>query len=105
MTARECLPNRRRSEITVFELPGGGKFRATISRFDDGRIGEVFIDTNRPCSAVAVAARDLAIAASLALQFGCPACVLRKALQRLSDGSPAGPLAAALDALDEEGKP
>jgi hypothetical protein len=99
MMARDRLSNRRRSEIIVFELPGAGSFRATISRFNDGKIGEVFIDTDRPCSGVAIAARDLGIAASLALQFGCPASILSKALQRLSDGSPAGPLAAALDAL------
>jgi hypothetical protein len=101
---RARLANRRRSEIIAFELPGAGKFRATVSRFSTGQIGEVFIDTDRPCSGVAIAARDLGIAASLALQHGCPASTLNRALQRLSDGGPAGPLAAALD-LFEEGTP
>jgi hypothetical protein len=100
MSARERLPNRRRSEIATFELDGT-RFRATVSRFHDGRLAEVFIDTNRPCSGVAIAARDIGIAASLALQSGCPAETLRKALQRLSDGTPAGPLAAALDLFAE----
>jgi hypothetical protein len=99
MSARERLANRRRSEIVAFEL-AGTRFRATISRFHDGRLAEVFLDTNRPCSAVAIAARDIGIAASLALQSGCPAATLRKALQRLSDGRPAGPLAAALDLFE-----
>jgi hypothetical protein len=100
---RERLPHRRRSEIATFEL-AGTKFRATISRLHTGQIGEVFLDTDRPCSGVAVAARDIGIAASLALQFGCPASTLNKALQRLSNGGPAGPLAACLD-LFEEGQP
>ena len=103
MTARQLLPNRRRSEIVAFEL-AGTQFRATVSRFNDRRIGEIFIDTDKPCSGVAIAARDIGIAASLALQVGCPVETLRKALQRLSDGSPAGPLAAALD-LFAEGSP
>ena len=96
MNGRLRLANRRRSEIACFEL-AGIRFRATISRFDDGKIGEIFLDTNRPCSAVAVAARDIGIAASLALQSGCEVETLRKALQRLSDGGPAGPLCGALD--------
>lgn len=99
--SRERLPNRRKSEIISFKLRGAAKFRATISRFDDGRIGEVFIDTSKPCSGVAIAARDTAIAASLALQFGCPLETMRKALERLNDGAPAGPLAAALDIIGE----
>jgi hypothetical protein len=100
MSARQLLPNRRRSEIATFDLDGT-RFRATVSRFNDGRLAEVFIDTDKPCSGVSIAARDLGIAASLALQSGCPAATLRKALQRLSDGSPAGPLAAALDLFEE----
>jgi hypothetical protein len=72
VTSRERLPNRRRSEIVAFEL-AGTRFRATVSRFDDERIDEIFLDTDKPCSGVAVASRDLGIAASLALQSGCPA--------------------------------
>jgi hypothetical protein len=103
MSGRARLNNRRRSEIATFEL-AGTRFRATVSRFSNGQLAEVFLDTNRPCSGVAIAARDSGIAASLALQFGCQASTLNKALQRLADGSPAGPLAACLD-IFEEGKP
>jgi ribonucleoside-diphosphate reductase alpha chain len=45
----------------------------------------------------------VAVAASLALQFGCPADTLRKALLRLTNGSAAGPLGRLLD-LAEEGR-
>jgi hypothetical protein len=44
-------------------------------------------------------ASDCAIAASLALQYGCPADVLRKALSRDSHGRANGPLGAALDQI------
>jgi ribonucleoside-diphosphate reductase alpha chain len=44
-------------------------------------------------------ASDSAIAASLALQYGCPPETLRKALSRDARGNPSGPLAAALDKL------
>jgi hypothetical protein len=46
-----------------------------------------------------ILASDAAIAASLALQFGCPADVLRKALMRDPQGRASGPLAAALDLI------
>jgi ribonucleoside-diphosphate reductase alpha chain len=44
-------------------------------------------------------ASDCAIAASLALQFGCPAEVLARALSRDSRGNATGPLGIALDLL------
>jgi hypothetical protein len=100
MTNRQRLPNRRQVEIMEFEL-SGVRYRATFGRHADGTLAEIFIDLDNPCSDLAIAAHDLAIAASLAMQFGCPADVLRKALQRLSDGSGAGPLAAALDLIAE----
>jgi hypothetical protein len=43
--------------------------------------------------------RDAAIAASLLLQFGCPAETIRHALTRNADGSAAGPLGRLLDML------
>jgi hypothetical protein len=46
-------------------------------------------------------ASDSAIAASLALQYGCPADVLRKALSRDTRGRANGPLGCALDAITE----
>jgi len=48
-----------------------------------------------------VNARDGAIAASLALQFGCPLETLRRALCRDSQDRASGPLGAALDAIAE----
>jgi hypothetical protein len=48
-------------------------------------------------------ASDGAVAASLALQFGCPAKVLRKALCRDGSGKASGPVGAALDLIEEVG--
>jgi hypothetical protein len=39
------------------------------------------------------------VAASLALQYGCPAEVLRRAVARDSQGNASGPLGAALDRI------
>jgi ribonucleoside-diphosphate reductase alpha chain len=102
--SRETLPNRRRGEVFSFDHEGI-RYRSTISRFPDGRLAEVFLDGGKPGAAgAAVVAHDVAVAASLALQFGCPADTLRRALLRLSNGSAAGPLGRLLD-LAEEGRP
>jgi hypothetical protein len=53
-----------------------------------------------------IMASDAAIAASLALQFGCPVEVLRKALSRDARGNASSPIGVALDRLAAaEGKP
>jgi ribonucleoside-diphosphate reductase alpha chain len=101
MSARQRLPNRRRSEVVCFDHEGH-RFRGSISRFADGRIAEVFLHTEKPDTGVAVVGHDLAVAASLALQHGCPVDTLRRALSRLSNGDAAGPLGALLDIVEEE---
>jgi hypothetical protein len=50
-------------------------------------------------STAGIMASDSAIAASLALQFGCPADVLVRAISRDDQGRATGPLGAALDIL------
>ena len=50
-------------------------------------------------SAASVAAGDAAVAASIAMQFGCDLDTLRRATIRNPDGSPAGVLGAALDLI------
>lgn len=44
-------------------------------------------------------AQDAAVVCSLALQYGVPLDVIRKALMRDSQGRPSGPLGAALDLI------
>jgi ribonucleoside-diphosphate reductase alpha chain len=95
---RERLRNRRLSETFTLELHGL-RYVASFSRFDDGRVAEVFLQNHKPASQSDANARDSAIAASLALQFGCPLDVLRRALLRDAHGNASTPLGAALDLI------
>jgi hypothetical protein len=90
MFERERLPNRRNAEKFDFEH-GGRKWTATISRFPDGRVGEVFLNTIKG-AAIGELAADAAIVASLALQSGCRLETLHHALS----GRDTGPLGTAL---------
>lgn len=94
---RHRLPNRRPSDLYSFRHEGIA-YRGCVSTYPDGRIGEVFLDPDvRSGTGVETAARDIAVAASLALQHGCPLEELRAALTRLHDSSAAGPLGILLD--------
>ena len=93
MTSRERLPNRRGSETFTLEQ----RYIASFSRFDDGRVAEIFLQDHKPGSQSDSNARDSAIAASLALQYGCPLDVLRRALLRDAQSRASTPLGVALD--------
>jgi hypothetical protein len=95
---RHRLPNRRGSLTFTLEA-SGLRFTATASQFDDGSLGEVFLQNHKTDSAAGIMASDAAIAASLALQFGCPIETLRRALCRDARGKATGPLGTALDML------
>jgi hypothetical protein len=97
MTARARLPDRRASTTFVIESQGL-TFTVTVSAFDTGELAEVFITNHHASSGAGIMASDAAIAASLALQYGCPVEVLRKALARDSHGRASSPLGVALDA-------
>ena len=101
MTSRARLPNRRAASTFNFEV-GGLRYTATVGRFHDGRIGELFLQNHKSDSSADTNARDAAIAASLLLQHGCPVDTLRRALTRNADGLASGPLAHLLDLLDEQ---
>jgi len=98
MPSRQCLPARRASATFELELHGL-RYTATVSRFADGRLAEIFLQNHKPGSQSDANARDSAVAASLALQFGCPVETLRCAVLRDSVGRPSTPLGAALDAI------
>ncbi len=94
---RRRLPQRRRSENVVFEH-GSLKYTATFGYFEDGSLGEVFVNTNGKVGSEAdITASDGAVAISIALQYGASLDTLRASMRRNADGSPQGPLAAALD--------
>jgi ribonucleoside-diphosphate reductase alpha chain len=98
MSTRKRLPNRR--GCTTFELEVGGlKYTATVGWFPDGRIGELFLASSKAGSHADTAARDAAITASIALQFGVDLETIQHALCRDSQGRASSPLGAALDAI------
>jgi hypothetical protein len=74
-------------------------FTVTYSRFADGAPAKVFISNHKSGSLADTNARDSAVAASLALQYGVPLDVLRKALLRDEHGTASGPLGAGLDLI------
>ena len=87
MTDREHLPARRHSLVFDFEL-NGLRFTASYSCSLDNRVGEIFLQNHKPGSQSDSNARDAAMAASLALQFGCP---LQRCSTRCCAILPVGP--------------
>jgi len=79
MSDRQRLPNGQLS--FEFEI-AGLRYTCTLSRFPDGRIGELFLSSHKSNSAADVAARDAAITFSIAVQHGADPEAIRKALSR-----------------------
>ena len=98
MTSRRRLANRRASTTFSFEV-GGLAYVATVGRYPDGVVGEIFLSNHNSNSTADVNACDAAIACSLALQFGADVETIRKALCRDSHGRASGPLGVALDII------
>ena len=97
-TSRRRLPSRRACETFAFDWLGMN-FVATISRFSDGAVGEIFLSNGRVNSHADTAARDSAVICSLALQHGVELETLRRSLLRDSRGIASGPLGTALDLI------
>jgi hypothetical protein len=79
--APERPPSRRDSTNFTFEC---GTFTcvATVSFFTDGRVGEIFLGNGKAGSTADAIAKDSAVVASIALQYGAPLEVIRRALLR-----------------------
>ena len=98
--SRKRLRNRRAS--TTFDIEVAGlHYRATISRFPDGGLAEVFVSNHKAGNASDVAARDAGILVSLCLQYGCSVETIARALSRNTDGSASGVIGAVLDKIAE----
>jgi len=103
-TARERLPNRRPCENFTFEH-AGMKYIASVARYGDGKLGEIFISNRKSGSDADAAAKDSAVVCSIALQHGVPIETIRKALLRDSRGYPSSPLGTALDLITAGERP
>src|SRR5262249_16283936 len=98
--ARQRLSDRRSS--TTFQVEHAGlKFTVTFSRFHSGELAECFVQNHKRGGGADTAVRDAGILLSFALQYGCPAEIISRALSRNSDGSASGVMAAVLDQIME----
>jgi ribonucleoside-diphosphate reductase alpha chain len=68
---REKLPSRRKG-YTQKAIVGGHKVYLRTGEYDDGRIGEIFIDMHKEGAAFRAMMNNFAIAISLGLQYGVP---------------------------------
>ncbi|MDP1627836.1 vitamin B12-dependent ribonucleotide reductase [Parvibaculum sp.] len=68
---REKLPDRRKG-YTQKALVGGHKVYLRTGEYDDGKIGEIFIDMHKEGAAFRSLMNNFAIAISLGLQYGVP---------------------------------
>src|SRR4029079_19343023 len=68
---REKLPSRRKG-YTQKAVVGGHKVYLRTGEYDDGRLGEIFIDMHKEGAALRSFINNFAIAVSLGLQYGVP---------------------------------
>jgi hypothetical protein len=99
-TLRDVLPQRRSSE--TFNMKFGGQnddFVVTVGYYEDGRIGEVFIDGPKTGTGMSDITRDGAVLLSLALQHGVPLSTMRHAITRNARNEAATIIGAVLDEI------
>jgi len=68
---RYSMPDRRKGYIQKVTI-GNHKIYLHTGEYDDGKIGEIFIDTNKEGELVKAIMNNFAIAISLGLQYGVP---------------------------------
>ncbi len=102
---RKKLPERRYSEIVEInhmmsnghiELYSGG-----VGYYDDGSIGEIFLDSEKQSSDISNLACDAALVLSIAIQYGIPIAELHASIGRDYNNKPLSIIGAALDVLME----
>jgi ribonucleoside-diphosphate reductase alpha chain len=68
---REKLPDRRKG-YTQKAIVGGHKVYLRTGEYDDGRLGEIFIDMHKEGASFRAMMNNFAIAVSVGLQYGVP---------------------------------
>ena len=71
VSSRFKMPDRRKGYIQKAQI-GDHKVYLHTGEYDDGKIGEIFIDTNKEGELVKAMMNNFAIAISLGLQYGVP---------------------------------
>lgn len=88
----------------------GEKYLVTIGTYEDGRIGEIFIDRIKDKLASKLGyqldgtCRDAAVVLSIALQFGTELSSIAKAVSRDDEDMPTSIIGAVCDRLTPGGK-
>ena len=91
---RNRLPSRRGHVSFTFEH--GIMYTAGLGFFEDGSLAEIFLNGAKADSDLDIAARDAAVATSIALQYGASPAVLFRSMTRNPDGSPQSPIGVVL---------
>jgi ribonucleoside-diphosphate reductase alpha chain len=71
VAGRQRLPNRRKS-YTQKAIVGGHKVYLHTGEYEDGRLGEIFIDMHKEGASFRAMMNNFAIAVSIGLQYGVP---------------------------------
>ncbi|MDP6709732.1 MAG: ribonucleotide reductase [Pelagibacteraceae bacterium] len=71
VTNRSKMPDRRKGYIQKVSI-GNHKIYLHTGEYDDGKVGEIFIDMNKEGELVKALMNNFAIAISLGLQYGVP---------------------------------
>jgi hypothetical protein len=93
MSQRKRLPNRRYADVVSF-TDKGRRWTAYFGRQPNGAIGEIFLDSDKPNSAIATHVNTAAILASMLMQYGVDLKTIRHSIT--------GPLAVALSLAEEK---
>lgn len=101
MTARCELPGRRYHESFNLEHLGI-RYTVGVGRYPDGRVGELFINSDKVGTAADVLARDAAVVLSIAFQHDISPVELGHAVTRDLDGNASGLIGKLLDILTSE---
>src|SRR5260370_14668808 len=99
---RRILPQRRSCE--TFEIDYGGLAKShtiTLGFYEDGALGEVFINGGKSGELVEAIARDGAVMLSMALQYGAELDNIKSAITRDEQGAPSSIVGAVVDRLSE----
>jgi hypothetical protein len=98
-SSRRRLPARR-SAVALEIEHAGHRYRMHVGYFNDGSLGELFLNAGKQNSALDAFAADAAILVSLLLQRGASPAEIGHGLRRNPDGSPASLIGAVVDRLE-----
>lgn len=97
---REVLPQRRPAVTFNFKFGATrGPHVCTLGFYDDGRIGEAFVDSGKSGEQIEAIASDGAVLLSIAIQHQVDPTAFAKAMARDANGAPQTIIGAMVDAL------